>query len=131
MTRAQLTVGLLPSALLIVLGLGLVAFAWNNRAGIAERNNKVVAVEQNARAIDAKAGISGESPTSAAAMARALTASDRAESGYVQIIQSIGVLVLILAAFQAGIIWRLYRRREPSNNTLERDARKSGARPSA
>jgi hypothetical protein len=64
-------------------------------------------------------------------MARALNASDMAESGYLQIIQSIGVLVIILAAFQAGMIWRFYRGGEPSNNTLERDARKSGARPSA
>jgi hypothetical protein len=131
MTRAQFTVGLLPSVLLIVLGLGLLGFAWNNSRGNAERNNKFLTVEQSARAIDAKAGIPRESPTSATAMARALNASDKAESGYLQIIQSIGVLVLILAAFQALILWRLYRGGEPSNNTLERDARKSGARPSA
>ncbi|MGE5823488.1 MAG: hypothetical protein ACM36A_02730 [Bacteroidota bacterium] len=131
MTRAQLTVGLLPSVLLIVLGLSLLALAWNNSHAIAERNSKFTAVEQTARAIDAKAGIPDESPASAVAMARALNASDKAESGYVQIIQSFGVLVLILAVFQAGILWRLYRKGEPSNNTLERDARKSGARPSA
>jgi hypothetical protein len=91
--------------------------------GIAARRPKFDAVDQHARAIDHKAGISTESPTSASAMARVLKASDDAEAGYVQILQAAGVLILILAISQAVVILRLRRANEPSNTTPHADAR--------
>lgn len=108
----------------------ILAFAWKIGQGIEDRKNKFPAVEQNARVIDSKAGIPIEAGNSATAMARALKASDDVEAGYTQFLQSLGLLMLIVAALQAITIFRLSRRLEPSNRTVETDARKSGARGS-
>jgi hypothetical protein len=130
MTRRQLAIALLPVAFLTILAIVVLAFAWKIGQGIEDRKSKFLAVEQNARVIDGKAGIPIEAGTSATAMARALKASDDAEAGYIRVLQSLGVLMLIVAAFQATAIVRLSRRIEPSNRTVETDARKSGVRGS-
>jgi hypothetical protein len=130
MTRRQLALTLLPTSILIVLGVVLFGIAWKANQSIEDRKSKFAAVAQHARAIDAKAGIATESATSASAMAQALKASDDAEAAYVQLLQAAGALMLIIAAFQAAAIWQLRYQSEPSNPTVERDARKSGARPS-
>jgi len=130
MTRRQLAIALLPVAFLTVLAVVVLGFAWNIGQGVEDRKSRFPAVEQNARVIDGKAGISIEAGTSATAMAQALKASDDAEAGYTKFLQSLGVLMLIVAAFQIAAIFRLARRVEPSNPTVETDARKSGARGS-
>jgi hypothetical protein len=130
MTRRQLTLALLPVALLAVLAFVAIGFAWKIGQGLEDRTSKFAAVEQNARVIDGKAGIPAEASTSATAMAQALKASDDAEGGYKQFLQSLGILMLIVAAFQAAAIFRFGTSVEPSNPTVETDARKSSARGS-
>ena len=129
MTRGHLVLSLLPTAILIVLAVGLIATAWKWNQSIEARRSMFAAIEENARTIDRKAGIPSHSHMSAAAMAQALKAGDDAETAYTQVLRAAGVLTLLLAGFNGVVVWRLRRGAEPSNPTYMDSSRKERETP--
>ena len=128
--RHQLAIALIPSALLVVIAGLAFGFGWKATEWAEARIDKFPAIRSHANAIDQKAGLDSNSPTSATAMAVALKAGDDVQIGFGKLLESLGVVLLVLAGVQAVVTVRLAKRQEPSNPTVEGDALKSSARPS-
>lgn len=122
MTRRALAAVLLPSVMTAILGLVALGAGWKYTQWAENRRMLFPAVEQNARAIDAKTGESVDSPKSASAMAAALKSSDDGQAAFGQFLQSLGVLILMAAGWQARVILRARKQEPPSNGDTAHSA---------
>ena len=123
---------LLSLIALVLVGVSAVLFwlAYVIDRGVDNYREKEKDVQEIAIGIDKAAGLPEGTIQSASGLAKLLIDANEARATSAGVYRSLASLLLILAIGQFLLVGAAYRRGRPSNSTMERDARKSGARPS-
>jgi len=108
----------------------LLWLAYSTNAGVENLRSKQEELKEVAHRIDRAAGVPEGASQSASALAHIVDLGNDEQASHVRVYISVSVLLLLIAISQFVIVLKAYGQGTISNHTVERDARRSGARPS-